>query len=100
MLARLAPLRSPVVDALLGHSEVVGRGLHAVLIGVLHDCELFGMAEHTRLRIVRLESIRVLRHGELKVGVARSASCRPASSCRFRAPSVVKPTSRAVDSTA
>src|ERR1019366_6969064 len=48
----LAPIQSPVVDAVLGYSEVVGR----------------------RLRILRLEFIRVLHNGELKVRVTRSAS--------------------------
>jgi hypothetical protein len=45
-----------------------------VLIGVLHDGELLGTARHARFRVVHLGLIRVLHDGELKVGVARSAS--------------------------
>ena len=74
VVSRGRPVRPPVVDAVLGHGEMVGRRLHAVLIRVLHDGELLLMAQHARLRLVRLGSIRVLHDGELKVGVARSAS--------------------------
>jgi len=74
VVSRGCPVRPPVVDAVLGHGEMVGRRLHAVLIRVLHDRELLRMAQHARLRLVRLGSIRVLHDGELKVGVARSAS--------------------------
>ena len=44
----VATIRSPVVDAVLGYGEVVGRGLHAVFVCVLHDCKLLGSAEHAR----------------------------------------------------
>jgi len=91
---QLAPIQPPVADAVLGHGEVVRRCLHAVLIGVLHDGELLGTAQHARFRVVHLGLIRVQHDGELKVGVARSASSyrvlpaqvayssRPGSGCR------------------
>ena len=55
---QLAPIQSSVVNAVLGHGEVVGRRLHAVLIGVLHDGELLGTAQHARFRVVHLGFIR------------------------------------------
>ena len=52
-----ATVRSPVAHTILGHGEVVGRRLYAVLIGVLSDSELLDMAEHARLRIVHRRTI-------------------------------------------
>jgi len=74
-----ASIRSPVADAVLGHGEVVGCRLHAVLIRVLHDGELLGMTEHARLRVVHLECDRRRSGGRPRANF-RAISCEADSS--------------------